>query len=308
MTITSVQSLLPGRIASNSAEKQTEKPPPQLHGITDFPFKGYHPPQPEGYQQSQAHPDTSAIVIDNGKSINTQTAGSPSELTANKCATCTGSHLVKAGWSFDKNPRFAIPPVMSRYRDRKLNRQCQFIGYDAYVDATTRGQLRNGFDPGSSVVGNWDVMEGVLDYLFLKLGVDGANGGVGRPILMTEPIANMGYSRKSECMPASAVIPANFSSDERNPLRMLLRALGGLRCRLPLLISLQWRQGWFNRGLLAHVYSCHPRDELETYILQQLPSQLGWLTGLRIFDEAHEAQVPDLPHSLDRRAHGGDGP
>lgn len=87
---------------------------------------------------------------------------------------------------------------MSRYRDRKLNRQCQFIGYDAYVDATTRGQLRNGFDPGSSVVGNWDVMEGVLDYLFLKLGVDGENGGVGRPILMTEPIANMAYSRKSE--------------------------------------------------------------------------------------------------------------
>ncbi|KAG0159661.1 hypothetical protein PDIDSM_7184 [Penicillium digitatum] len=187
MTITSVHTLLPARIASNVTETRIEKPPPQLHGVQDFPFKGYHPPQPEGYQQSQAHPDTNAIVIDNG------------------------SHLVKAGWSFDKNPRFAIPPVMSRYRDRKLNRQCQFIGYDAYVDATTRRQLRNGFDPGSSVVGNWDVMEGVLDYLFLKLGVDGANGGVGRPILMTEPIANMAYSRKMmneilfECYSAPSV-------------------------------------------------------------------------------------------------------
>ena len=70
MTITAVQSLLPGRIASNSSEKQTEKPPPQLHGITDFPFKGYHPPQPEGYQQTRAHPDTSAIVIDNGEQLN----------------------------------------------------------------------------------------------------------------------------------------------------------------------------------------------------------------------------------------------
>ena len=71
MTITSVQTLLPGRVASNSTEKRTEKPPPQLYGITDFPFKGYHPPQPEGYQQSQAHPDTSAIVIDNGKELDT---------------------------------------------------------------------------------------------------------------------------------------------------------------------------------------------------------------------------------------------
>lgn len=86
---------------------------------------------------------------------------------------------------------------MSRYRDRKLAKTCTFIGYDAYADATTRGQLRSAFEPGSSVVSNWDVMEGVLDYIFLKLGVDGADGGVGRPIVMTETVANLGYSRKS---------------------------------------------------------------------------------------------------------------
>lgn len=109
-----------------------------------------------------------------------------------------GSHTVKAGWSFDKSPRFVLPPVMSRYRDRKLNKACQFIGYDAYVDATTRGQLRYAFDPGTSVVGNWDVMEGVLDYVFLKLGVDGSEGSVDRPIVMTEPIANLTYPRRSK--------------------------------------------------------------------------------------------------------------
>ncbi|KAJ5771092.1 uncharacterized protein N7511_003143 [Penicillium nucicola] len=184
MTITAINNLMPPRVTVNPTEKRSEKPPPQLHGVQEWPFKGYQPPQPEGYQQSNPE---SAIVIDNG------------------------SHLVKAGWSFDRNPRFAIPPVMSRYRDRKLNRQCQFVGYDAYVDATTRGQLRYGFDPGSSVVGNWDVMEGVLDYLFMKLGVDGSNGGVGRPILMTEPIANLGYPRKMmneilfECYSAPSV-------------------------------------------------------------------------------------------------------
>ena len=105
--------------------------------------------------------------------------------------------MLKAGWSFDKSPRVVVPPVMSRYRDRKLNRACQFIGNDAYVDATTRGQLRNAFDPGTSVVGNWDVMEGLLDYTFIKLGVDGATGGIDRPVVMTEPIANLGYPRKS---------------------------------------------------------------------------------------------------------------
>ncbi|PYH97484.1 actin-like ATPase domain-containing protein [Aspergillus ellipticus CBS 707.79] len=184
MAITSIQPVIPTRFAINSTEQGAAKPVPKPYNVQDHPFKGYHAPQPEGYAKSKA---TSAIVIDNG------------------------SNLVKAGWSFDKSPRFIIPPVMSRYRDRKLNKACQFIGYDSYVDATTRGQLRYAFDPGSSVVGNWDVMEGVLDYLFIKLGVDGDSGGVDRPIVMTEPIANPGYPRKMmneilfECYSAPSV-------------------------------------------------------------------------------------------------------
>lgn len=40
-------------------------------------------------------------------------------------------------------------------------------------------------------------MEGVLDYCFIKLGVDGRSGRIDRPIVMTEPIANLPYARKS---------------------------------------------------------------------------------------------------------------
>ena len=84
---------------------------------------------------------------------------------------------------------------MARYRDRKYNKACTFVGYDAYADATTRGQIRNAFEPGTSIVTNWDVMEGILDYIFIKLGVDN-EGGIGRPVLMTEPMANLSYSRR----------------------------------------------------------------------------------------------------------------
>ena len=73
-----------------------------------------------------------------------------------------------------------------------------YVGYNAYADATTRGQIRNAFEPGSSVVGNWDVMEGLLDYAFVSLAITAEDGGVGRPVIMTEPVANLGYSRKSE--------------------------------------------------------------------------------------------------------------
>ena len=116
----------------------------------------------------------------------------PKELTL-----AVGAGLVKAGWSFDKKPRLSFPPNVARYRDRKLNRTVSYVGYDAYADATTRGQIRNAFEPGSSVVSNWDVMESILDSVLVKLGLDGANGRIDRPVLMTEPLANLGYPRRS---------------------------------------------------------------------------------------------------------------
>ena len=109
-----------------------------------------------------------------------------------------GSSLLRAGWAFDTAPPLTLPANVAKYRDRKINRGCMFVGWDSYFDATTKGQIRNAFEPGSGIVANWDVMEGVLDYTFLRLGVEGSeDGGIGRPVVMTEAIANLGYSRRS---------------------------------------------------------------------------------------------------------------
>lgn len=58
--------------------------------------------------------------------------------------------------------------------------------------------MRNAFEAGTGVVASWDVMESVLDYVFLKMGVDGQEGGVGVPVVVTEAVANLRYSRKCE--------------------------------------------------------------------------------------------------------------
>ncbi|OCL06116.1 chromatin remodeling complex subunit [Glonium stellatum] len=178
-----------GRSAPNdnlsSSGRNSPKPPPaKLWSVNDPPFEGFRPVDTEGYRRSS--PNT-AIVIDNGSST------------------------VRAGWSFDDKPRFSIPPLMARYRDRKLNRTFTFVGSDVYADGTARGQSKNIYEPGSNIVNNWDVVEGVLDYVFVKLGVDGANGSIGRPVVMTEPVANLGYTRKTmseilfECYGAPSV-------------------------------------------------------------------------------------------------------
>ena len=124
--------------------------------------------------------------------------------------TSTGANTVKAGFSFDKSPRFLVPPIMAKFKDRKFNKYCAFVGYDAYADATTRGQIRQAFETHTSIPTNWDIMEGVFDYLFLKLGVDG-QASIGRPVVVTEPVANLGHSRKMmnemifECYGASSL-------------------------------------------------------------------------------------------------------
>ena len=90
-----------------------------------------------------------------------------------------------------------------------------FVGYDSFADATTRGQIRNAFEAGTSVVANWDIMEGVLDYTFIQLGLDTTEGGIGRPIVMTEAVANLGYSRKSKSTWLIKYLLLNSLSDER---------------------------------------------------------------------------------------------
>lgn len=98
---------------------------------------------------------------------------------------------------------------MARYKDRKLNRMFMFVGSDVFADGTARGQAKNIYEPGSNIVNNWDVMESVLDYVLAKLGVNGES--LDRPVVMTEPLANLGYARKTmteilfECYHAPSV-------------------------------------------------------------------------------------------------------
>ncbi|KAF2281549.1 actin-like ATPase domain-containing protein [Westerdykella ornata] len=167
------------------AGRNSPKPPPaKIWSVSEPPFEGFKPIDTEGYARSNRE---TAIVIDNGSSA------------------------VRAGWSFDSKPRISFPPLMARYRDRKLNRTFTFVGSDVYSDGTARGQAKNIYEPGSNIINNWDVQEGVLDYCFIKLGVDGQNGSIDRPIVMTEPVANLGYTRKTmseilfECYGAPSV-------------------------------------------------------------------------------------------------------
>lgn len=88
---------------------------------------------------------------------------------------------------------------MSKFRDRKAGKTYSFAGNDCYVDATSRGHIRNAFEQGTDIITNWDTMEHVLDYVFLKLGMNnGATEGIDKPIVMTEAVANFPYVRKSE--------------------------------------------------------------------------------------------------------------
>ncbi|TGO63162.1 hypothetical protein BOTNAR_0104g00100 [Botryotinia narcissicola] len=148
-------------------------PPPTLYPAKDLHFDKYVEPQPDGYRTAKSRGSgQAAIVIDNGSSV------------------------TRAGWSFEDSPRLNILPLFSKYRDRKMGKTYSFVGADVFADTTAKGHMRNAFEAGSGIVSNWDVMEQVLDCIFLKLGVD-SEGSVDVPIVMTEAVANLPYSRKS---------------------------------------------------------------------------------------------------------------
>lgn len=114
---------------------------------------------------------------------------------------------MRAGFAQDPLPRFTCPPQVARYLDRKLGKKYTFGGYDVFVDATSRGQAKTIFD--SNVVSNFDALEMLLDYTFIRLGLGddpGSGGGGGaleHPLVMTEAVCNPNYSRKSLASPRS---------------------------------------------------------------------------------------------------------
>ena len=140
-----------------------------MYHVSEPPYYGQLPTDTTAYRNSSSN---TAIIIDNGSSA------------------------VRAGWQTEATPRLQFPPLMARYTDRKLNRKLTFIGSEIYFDGTARGQAKNVYEPGSNIVNNWDVQEGILDCVFIKLGIDAEKGEVDRPVVMTEPLANLGYTRK----------------------------------------------------------------------------------------------------------------
>ncbi|KAI5782765.1 hypothetical protein EDC01DRAFT_718394 [Geopyxis carbonaria] len=106
-----------------------------------------------------------------------------------------GSWRTRCGFASDPTPRLVCPPLVARYLDRKIGRKYIFGGYDTYVDATARGQAKGVFD--GNIVSNFDALEMLLDYSFIKLGLEGGpHGGLGHPLVLTEAVCNPNYSRR----------------------------------------------------------------------------------------------------------------
>ncbi|KAI1431499.1 putative chromatin remodeling complex subunit [Xylaria sp. CBS 124048] len=149
-------------------------PPARIFNVKETRFNKYVSSQPDGREKALAISDRDvAIVIDNGSST------------------------VRSGWSFESAPRLSIPPIMAKYRDRKMGKTYSFAGYDCYAETNAKGHIRNAFELGTGIVSNWDVEEHILDWTFFKLGMNDAEGFIDFPIVMTEAVANLPYSRKS---------------------------------------------------------------------------------------------------------------
>ncbi|GAA5961809.1 hypothetical protein JCM21900_003317 [Sporobolomyces salmonicolor] len=102
-----------------------------------------------------------------------------------------GATTLRAGFSSADSPAIEIDNINAKYRDRKSNRAVMLSGGEVYVDATSRSNVRSPFE--GDVVCNFDVMENILDYVLLKMGV--TTETLRTPVVMTETLCNPSYSR-----------------------------------------------------------------------------------------------------------------
>lgn len=79
MTINTVHRIIQERKLPSPPPSGAGLPPSKVYPAPDFPFKGWQPPQLDGYRQSAGTPTDSAIVIDNG--MLSYTSASLAELT-----------------------------------------------------------------------------------------------------------------------------------------------------------------------------------------------------------------------------------
>ena len=109
-----------------------------------------------------------------------------------------GSYKMRVGWGEEEKPRLQFQSMAGKMRgnshahhDIGMEFPSAFVGATACVPRSTKIQWRTAFD--TNVVVRWDTQETLLDFSFVKLGVQG--GTVDHPILFTEPMCNLSYSR-----------------------------------------------------------------------------------------------------------------
>ncbi|OZJ06870.1 hypothetical protein BZG36_00026 [Bifiguratus adelaidae] len=102
-----------------------------------------------------------------------------------------GSYQCRAGWANETRPRVAFDSIVSKYKDRRTNTSTHAVGNEIYQDKTALTNAKSPFD--ANIVCEFERMEYILDYVFLKLGI--STDSVEHPIVMTEAVCNPRYNR-----------------------------------------------------------------------------------------------------------------
>ncbi|RKF59831.1 Actin-like protein arp5 [Golovinomyces cichoracearum] len=252
----------------DQVSSQDKYPPIKTYAPREAHFEQYTEVQTDGYQQARSHGlENSVIVIDNGSSS------------------------TRAGWSFEKTPRISCTPILSKYRDRRFNQTYAFVGADAYADTTARGHIRNAFEAGSGIVSNWDVMESVLDYIFIKMGIEGSNDRVEVPILMTEAIANIPYSRKNTWLTSQIAMTEIIFEAYRAP---------SLTYGIDALFSYNYNQGKTGLIVSSSHTSTHVIPVLNTKAILSQATRLNWggFQGAEYLLKLLKLKYPNFPGKL----------
>ena len=105
-----------------------------------------------------------------------------------------GSSNVRVGWHTQNDPSLVFKPVLTKTRREKGKDSELLVANDIINIEAFRFNLKTPFD--KNVIVQMEVAETLFDYTFAHLGLNNnGEGGIGHPIVLTEPVGNPNFCR-----------------------------------------------------------------------------------------------------------------
>ena len=107
-----------------------------------------------------------------------------------------GSYECRAGWSFSSEPNIRFRSIVGKPKVQAKGQEHLFLVGNEML-SIDQGKLHKKSPFEKNYVTHFGTQEHLLDHIFSNLNINSTSASIDHPIIFTEPICNLNWSRKN---------------------------------------------------------------------------------------------------------------